>query len=208
MQPHLLSKRIVPVAVIDSVEDAVPLALALKQGGLPLIEVTLRTPAALACIHAIRQACPEISVGAGTIIDPDQVAAAIHAGAEFGVSPGTNPPVIEAAVEQGLFFVPGVMTPSDIEAAMGLGCRLLKFFPAEPAGGVPMLKALAGPYEPAGVKFIPLGGISPQNMPQYLALPCVAAVGGSWICERSLIRQRKWSEITGLAAAAISQANG
>ncbi|HYG34148.1 MAG TPA: bifunctional 4-hydroxy-2-oxoglutarate aldolase/2-dehydro-3-deoxy-phosphogluconate aldolase, partial [Clostridia bacterium] len=161
MQKQLIQNRIVPVAVIDSVADAVPLARTLAQAGLPLIEVTLRTACALDCIRAIRQECPDVLVGAGTILNPTQVKAALAAGAQFGVSPGMNADVVQAAIDQQLFFIPGVMTPSEVETALQLGCRLLKFFPADAAGGVKMLKALAGPYEPAGIRFIPLGGISP-----------------------------------------------
>jgi len=208
MQKELTQKRMVPVAVIDSVADALPLARALAQGGLPVIAVTLRTPCALDCIRAIRQGCPNVLVGAGTILHPEQVKAAIEAGARFGVSPGLNPEVVRAAIGQQWFFIPGVMTPSDVETGLGLGCRLLKFFPAELAGGVKMLKALAGPYESAGVRFLPLGGVSAANMTEYLALPVVAAVGGSWLCERKLVREKKWAEISALAAEAVAMAGG
>ena len=206
VQEQLIQKRVVPVAVVDCVEDAVPLARALAQGGLPVIEITLRTPCALDCIQAISRACPEILVGAGTILEPSQVKAAVEAGARFGVSPGLNPEVVRAACEQQLLFMPGVMTPSEVESALRLGCRLLKFFPADAAGGVKMLKALAGPYESAGARFVPLGGISGANMAEYLALPVVAAVGGSWTCERKLVREKKWADIKALAAEAVAKA--
>jgi 2-dehydro-3-deoxyphosphogluconate aldolase/(4S)-4-hydroxy-2-oxoglutarate aldolase len=206
MQARLIRKRIVPVAVIDNVEAAVPLAHALAEGGLPIIEVTLRTACAVDCIRAIRSECPEVLVGAGTVLHPNQVTTAVEAGALFGVSPGLNEAVVRAAIKQGWFFVPGVMTPSEVELALELDCRLLKYFPADAAGGVKMLKSLAGPYEPAGVRFIPLGGISASNLPEYLALPVVAAVGGSWLCDRALIRENRWSEITKLAFEAVSRA--
>ena len=206
MQDKLVRKRIVPVAVLENREAAVPLARALARGGLPVIEVTLRTPCALDCIRAIRAECPELLVGAGTVLNAEQVKLAINAGAHFGVSPGLNETVVRAAQERGWFFVPGVMTPSEVERALGLGCRLLKFFPADAAGGVRMLKALAGPYAPAGVRFIPLGGISGANMTDYLALPIVDAVGGSWLCERGLVREERWLEITRLSAEAVEQA--
>jgi 2-dehydro-3-deoxyphosphogluconate aldolase/(4S)-4-hydroxy-2-oxoglutarate aldolase len=205
MQKKLTHKRIVPVAVIDSLADAVPLARALESAGLPLIEVTLRTPCALDCITAIRAECPKVTVGAGTVLNPAQLEAAIGAGAQFGVAPGFNKEVVLAATENKLFFIPGVMTPSDIEAALMVGCKLLKFFPADSAGGLKMLKALSGPYEPAGVRFIPLGGISAANMSEYLAMPAVAAVGGSWLCERKLVKEKKWAEITALAKEALSK---
>jgi 2-dehydro-3-deoxyphosphogluconate aldolase/(4S)-4-hydroxy-2-oxoglutarate aldolase len=206
VQEQLTRRRVVPVAVVDSLEDAVPLARALAQGGLPVIEITLRTPCALDCIWAIHKECPEVLVGAGTILQTSQVKAAVEAGASFGVSPGLNADVVRAALKQELFFIPGVMTPSEVETAMGLGCRLLKFFPAEVAGGVKMLKALAGPYESAGVRFIPLGAVSVVNMADYLALPIVAAVGGSWMCERKLVREKKWTELAAIAAAAVAKA--
>src|SRR5262245_1813833 len=137
---RLVEKRIVPVAVIESLEDAVPLARALADGGLPMIEVTLRTPCALYCIREIRRACPELLVGAGTIISVEQVKEAVEAGAEFGVSPGLNDEVVRAAKEASLLFIPGVMTPSELERAFELSCRLQKFFPADAAGGVKMVK--------------------------------------------------------------------
>jgi 2-dehydro-3-deoxyphosphogluconate aldolase / (4S)-4-hydroxy-2-oxoglutarate aldolase len=206
VQERLIQKRVVPVAVVDALEHAVPLARALAQGGLPVIEITIRTACALDCIRAIRHDCPDVLVGAGTILAPSQVTAAIAAGAMFGVSPGINPEVVQAALAQQMLFIPGVMTPSDVESALRLGCRLLKFFPADAAGGVKMLKALAGPYEAAGARFIPLGGITVTNMLEYLALPVVAAVGGSWLCDRKLVREKKWTEITALAAAAVAKA--
>jgi 2-dehydro-3-deoxyphosphogluconate aldolase/(4S)-4-hydroxy-2-oxoglutarate aldolase len=206
VQEQLTRRRVVPIAVIDSLEDAVPLARALAQGGLPVIEITLRTPCALDCIRAIRKECPDVLVGAGTILDPAQVKEAIKAGAQFGVSPGLNAEVVGSALVEDLLFIPGVMTPSEVETALGLGCRLLKFFPAEVAGGVKMLKAMAGPYEVTAVQFIPLGGVSAANMSEYLALPIVAAVGGSWMCERKLVREKKWTELAPIAAAAVAKA--
>ena len=206
VQAQLTRKRVVPIAVIDAVEDAVPLARALAQGGLPVIEITLRTPCALDAIRAIRQGCPDVLVGAGTLLDALQLRAALDAGARFGVAPGMNADVVRAALQHQLLFIPGVMTPSEVESALALGCRLLKFFPAEIAGGVKMLKALAGPYEATGARFIPLGGVSAGNMADYLAVPTVAAVGGSWLCERRLIREKKWTELAAIAAAAVAKA--
>lgn len=198
IHPH----RIVPVAIIDDTTDAVPLAKALSAGGLPIIEVTLRTPVSLAAIRAIRAECPDVLVGAGTVLTAQQAREALGAGAMFGVSPGLNADVVRAARDAGLFFMPGVMTPSDVEAALALDCRLLKFFPAVPAGGLAMLHALAGPYAHTGVQFVPLGGVNAENMGDYLALPSVAAIGGSWICDRRLVREHRWSEITALCQAA------
>jgi 2-dehydro-3-deoxyphosphogluconate aldolase / (4S)-4-hydroxy-2-oxoglutarate aldolase len=202
MNDQIRQHRIVPVAIIDDAAHAVPLAKALSAGGLPIIEVTLRTPAALEAIRAIRAECPEMLVGAGTVLTPQQVHESVAAGAMFGVSPGLNADVVRTARDAGLFFMPGVMTPSDVEAALALDCRLLKFFPAVPAGGLAMLQSLAGPYAHTGVQFVPLGGVNANNMSDYLPLPSVAAIGGSWICDRALVREQRWSEITALCHAA------
>jgi 2-dehydro-3-deoxyphosphogluconate aldolase/(4S)-4-hydroxy-2-oxoglutarate aldolase len=203
MRDQIVRHQIVPVAVVDDVENAVPLARALARGGVPILELTLRTSAALEGIARIRRECPEITVGAGTILTSEQVLDVKTAGAQFGLSPGLNPMVVREATSQELFFIPGVMTPSDVEGAISLGCKLLKFFPAVPAGGLAMLQALNGPFAHTGVEFVPLGGVGAGNMKDYLSLPCVPAIGGSWICERSLVRERKWEEITQLAADAV-----
>ncbi len=203
---RIFQKRVVPVVVIDRVEDAEPLAEALQKGGLDIAEVTFRTPAAAESIQRMRRAFPSMLVGAGTILDAEQVKRAHDAGAQFAVAPGFNATVVNAARQLALPFVPGVMTPSDVEAALALGCKLQKLFPAEVAGGLNMLKALAGPYAHTGVKFIPLGGVSAATAPAYLALPIVAAVGGSWIAERKLIAEHQWSTITKLAAEAVAMA--
>lgn len=201
---RIVLQRIVPVAVVDDPEDAVPLAEALMAGGLSLIEVTLRTPGAVECIARIRQALPTMLVGAGTVLDARQVQPALDAGAQFGVAPGLNEAVVVKARDLGLPFVPGVMTPSEVEQALGFGCKLLKFFPAEAAGGAPMLRALAGPYLHTGVKFMPLGGIGPANAADYLKLPLVAAVGGTWLVERRLVAERDWARITALTREAVA----
>jgi 2-dehydro-3-deoxyphosphogluconate aldolase/(4S)-4-hydroxy-2-oxoglutarate aldolase len=200
---QIRKKRIVPVSVIDNLENAVPLAEALLAGGLEVIEVTFRTTVAEVAIRNITKAFPSMLVGAGTVLDAVQLQRAKDAGARFAVAPGVNEKVIAASQELGLTFIPGVMTPSDVEHGLRLGCKLQKFFPAEMAGGVAMLKALAGPYGQTGVKFIPLGGITAKNMAEYLALPIVAAIGGSWLCDRKLIAERKWSAITALTAEAV-----
>jgi 2-dehydro-3-deoxyphosphogluconate aldolase/(4S)-4-hydroxy-2-oxoglutarate aldolase len=145
-------------------------------------------------------------VGAGTILDPDQVNAALEAGAQFGVSPGLNEEVIAEAKRNQWVFIPGVMTPSEVEHALRLGCLLQKFFPAGAVGGVKMLKSLAGPYEHTGLRLVPLGGINAANMADYLSLPIVAAVGGSWLCERAAIRSQRWDEIAALAREAAAKA--
>jgi 2-dehydro-3-deoxyphosphogluconate aldolase / (4S)-4-hydroxy-2-oxoglutarate aldolase len=202
MQP-LISCRLVSVAVIDHAAAAVPVAKALFDGGLNVIEVTFRTAEAAQCIAAIRQAMPQMIVGAGTVLTSEQVEQAKKAGAQFAVAPGLNGTVVAAAQHCGLPFFPGVMTPSDIERALHLGCLTVKFFPAEAAGGAAMLKALAAPYAHTGLKCIPTGGINVNNLAEYLALPIVAAVGGSWMVERKLIHANDWPRITSLTAEAM-----
>jgi 2-dehydro-3-deoxyphosphogluconate aldolase/(4S)-4-hydroxy-2-oxoglutarate aldolase len=174
----------------------VPLAEALLAGGLNVIEITFRTPASEPAVKEIVRRFPEMIVGAGTLLEPAQVQRAHDAGAKFGVAPGLNVRVVDAARQVGLPFVPGAMTPSEVEAALVQGCKILKFFPANLAGGVPMLQALAAPYAHTGVRFIALGGVTPANMREFLDLPIVAAVGGSWIVDPQLIAARDWRAIT------------
>lgn len=206
MIDRILAKRIVPVVVLDHVESAEPLAEALLEGGLDIMEITFRTAAAEESIRRIAARFPEILLGAGTLLEKEQVLRAKDAGAVFGLAPGLNPATIAAANEAGLQFSPGVMTPSDVEQALSLGCKLLKFFPAEVAGGVDMLKALAGPYGHTGVKFIPTGGVSSGNLSAYLKLPVVAAIGGSWMVDKQLVNEGKWSEITRITREALAAA--
>jgi 2-dehydro-3-deoxyphosphogluconate aldolase/(4S)-4-hydroxy-2-oxoglutarate aldolase len=202
MLESISRSRVLPVVVIDDAAQAVPLAEALIAGGLPTIEITLRTPAALAAISAIRQAVPQMLVGAGTILSVDGLQQAVEAGAQFGVSPGLSDAVVARAQELKLPFFPGVMTPGEVERARAAGCQVLKFFPAEAAGGLTMLQALAGPYSHTGVKFIPTGGIKREGLAAYLAQPIVFAVGGSWLAEKKLLAAKDWPAITALAAEA------
>jgi 2-dehydro-3-deoxyphosphogluconate aldolase/(4S)-4-hydroxy-2-oxoglutarate aldolase len=179
---------------------------ALIAGGLPVAEVTFRTAAAA---DVIREACvrfPEMILGAGTVLTVDQVKRAKAAGAGFAVAPGCNPTIVKAAQAEGLPFAPGICTPSDVERAVELGCKLLKFFPAEVSGGVPMLKALIGPYGHLGIAFCPTGGVTTANLKDYLALPQVAFVGGTWIAKKDLIKAGDWAGITALAKAAVAAA--
>jgi 2-dehydro-3-deoxyphosphogluconate aldolase/(4S)-4-hydroxy-2-oxoglutarate aldolase len=198
--------RVVPVVVIDRAEDAIPLAEALLAGGLNVMEITFRTPAAEQSIRNVRKALPKMLVGAGTILDTDQLQHAIDAGAQFAVAPGLNEAVVKKSLALKLPFVPGVMTPSDVEHGLALGCKLQKFFPAEVAGGAKMLQALAGPYAHTGMKFIPLGGVNASNARAYLTLPIVAAIGGSWMVERKLVAEKNWSTIRTLTAEAVQLA--
>ncbi len=196
--------RLLPVVVIEHVDSAVPLARALVSGGLPVAEVTFRSDAAVDAIAAIAKEVPEILLGAGTVLTPDQVVAAKSAGASFIVTPGFNPAVVAKAQELGLPIVPGINNPTGVEQALAAGLDLVKFFPAEPTGGVGFLKALSGPYR--NVQFIPTGGIGPANVADYLNLPFVLACGGSWMVDPALIREGKFDEITRLTADACKAA--
>jgi 2-dehydro-3-deoxyphosphogluconate aldolase / (4S)-4-hydroxy-2-oxoglutarate aldolase len=194
---------IIAVLIIDREEDAVPLARALLAGGVNVMELTLRTPAALGALKRIKAEVPEMLAGVGTILTTDQVKQTVEAGAAFGVAPGVNPRILSAAREAGLSFGPGVATPTDIEIALEHGCKLLKFFPAEPIGGLAYLKAAAAPYLHLGVKFVPLGGVNAKNMSAYLADPLIAALGGSWLAPKDAIKAGDWQKITSLAAEAV-----
>lgn len=194
---------IIAVLVVDSADTAAPLARALLAGGVGVMELTLRTPAALDALKKIRAEVPEMIAGVGTILSPNQIRDAKDAGAAFGVAPGMNRNVMATAREAGLSFAPGIATPSDIEAALEFGCRLLKFFPSEPSGGLAYLKSIAAPYAHLGLKYVPLGGISEANMSSYLSEPMVAALGGSWLAPRDLISSGDWKAITAKCAAAV-----
>jgi 2-dehydro-3-deoxyphosphogluconate aldolase/(4S)-4-hydroxy-2-oxoglutarate aldolase len=191
---------VIPVIVLDHAEHAVPLARALVAGGVRVLEVTLRTKAALACIEAIARAVPEAIVGAGTLRTVDDVHAARRAGCVFGVSPGYTSAMGAACREAGLPLLPGVATASEVMHANADGFSFLKFFPATAAGGIPMLKALHGPFP--DVTFCPTGGITPETAPQFLALPNVKVCGGSWLTPADAVRAGDWGRITGLAKAA------
>jgi 2-dehydro-3-deoxyphosphogluconate aldolase / (4S)-4-hydroxy-2-oxoglutarate aldolase len=198
-------QKIIAVVVIDDAEAAVPLAKALLDGGISAIELTLRTPAAFESLRRIREHFPNLMVGLGTVISTEQVKQAVAADAAFAVAPGLNPKVVLAAQEASLPFAPGIVTPSDIERAYDLGCRLLKFFPAEPSGGIAYLSSMTGPYAHLGLEYIPLGGLDENNFTRYLALKNVPAVGGSWIASRDLIQSSAWSTITANARRAIEK---
>lgn len=206
MIDRILAKRIVPVVVLDSADSAEPLAEALLAGGLDIMEITFRTTAAEESIRRIAKRFPDILLGAGTLLAAEQVIRARNAGAVFGLAPGLNPEVVNTAKGAGLEFSPGVMTPSEVEQALSLGCKLLKFFPAEAAGGVNMLKSLAGPYAHTGVRFVPTGGVTSTNLSSYLKLPVVAAIGGSWMVDKALVNAGKWEEITRLTKEALEAA--
>jgi 2-dehydro-3-deoxyphosphogluconate aldolase / (4S)-4-hydroxy-2-oxoglutarate aldolase len=205
LQETVARAGVVPVVVLDDPEKALPLADAILEGGLPVIEITFRTAAAADIVRRIAQQRPQLIVGAGTLLTLENVESARRSGAHFGVAPGLNPATVRKARELGLPFVPGVATASEIEQALALGCTLLKFFPAEPLGGPPMLKALYGPFAHAGVRFMPTGNITPEKLDAYLKIPAVAAVGGSWITPPDLLRAGNWSEIRDRARQAAQQ---
>jgi 2-dehydro-3-deoxyphosphogluconate aldolase/(4S)-4-hydroxy-2-oxoglutarate aldolase len=197
---------VVPVVVVEDASDAVPLARALVAGGLPAIEVTLRTPAALASIRAIADAVPDAVVGAGTVLTPKQVAQAVAAGARFLVSPGWTDVLLEAMRSSGVPFLPGVSTTSEVVALLERGVREMKFFPAQAAGGTAYLKSLAGPLPQA--RFCPTGGISAASAPDYLALPNVGCVGGSWMLPAEAVTAGDWARIERLAREAAGLSAG
>lgn len=201
--PPLLSRietsGIIAVLVIDRAADALPTVEALIAGGIDVIELALRTPDSLAALGDIKKRFPSLLVGAGTVLTPAQIPRVLDAGADFAVAPGCNPRVLAAASAANLPFGPGIATPSDIEAAVEHGCNLLKFFPAEPSGGVSYLKNMTAPYAHLGLRYIPLGGLGETTAAAYLAEPSVAALGGSWLAPRDLIQKHGFAEITARA---------
>lgn len=196
--------RIVPVVVITDVAQAVPLAQALWDGGIDVIEITLRHAAGLPSIEAVARELPAMQVGAGTVTRAPEMARARDAGARFALSPGLSEALVQAAQELGMPFIPGVMTPGEVMRARDLGFDLVKLFPAAQAGGADMLKALAGPLP--DMRFCPTGGVSLSHLADYLRLPNVAMVGGSWLTPADMLRQGRWQDITALAAQAVAAA--
>ena len=191
---RLKSAGVVPVVVLDRAEDAVPTARALLAGGVDVMEITFRTEAAAASIHAVAEACPEMLVGAGTVITLEQCRQAVACGARFIVAPGLDAEVVRWCVEQDVAVTPGCVTPTEIMAAMKLGLRVVKFFPAGVYGGLKALKALSAPF--GGVRFIPTGGVDARNLGEYLSAPFVHAVGGSWLCPKAEIAAGHFEQIT------------
>ena len=198
---ELYSIGLIPVIKIENAEDAVPLAKALIDGGLPAAEITFRTSCAAEAIKRITDAYPEMLVGAGTVLTTEQVDAAIAAGSKFLVSPGLNPKTTAYALSKGIPMLPGCSNPSDIEAALELGLKTVKFFPAEAAGGLKMLKAMAAPY--GQLTFMPTGGINANNLLDYLKFNKIVACGGSFMVADDLVRDKKWDEITALTKNAV-----
>ena len=193
---------IIPVVVLDDAKDAEPLADALMEGGLPCAEVTFRTAAAADVIKIMTEKYPEMLVGAGTVLTKEQVDRAVEAGARFIVSPGLNPEIVKYCQEKGVPVTPGTQTPSEMEQALALGLDFVKFFPAEPAGGLKMIKAVAAPY--VGLSFMPTGGINAGNVKDYLAYDRIVACGGSWMVPGVLVKKGSFDEIKALTAEAAA----
>ena len=194
--------KVIPVIALDHAEDILPLADTLAQNGLSVAEITFRSPAAGEAIQLLRQQRPDFLIAAGTVLTADQVFQAKNAGADFVVTPGFNPKIVQLCQDLGLPIIPGVNNPMAIEAALELGIDTVKFFPAEASGGVKMIKALLGPY--AQLKIMPTGGIGLQNIQDYLAIPNVVACGGSWFVEKTLINAKNWSEINRLTQEVVT----
>lgn len=202
---QLAQHKIVPVIALEDAANADPLAQALMAGKLPVAEVTFRTAAAQASIKAM-SAHKDMIVGAGTVLSPTQVDQAIDAGAKYIVAPGLNPKVVEHCIKRGIPITPGAVTPTEIEMALDLGLKIVKFFPAGEYGGLKTIKALSAPY--GMMKFIPTGGISAANLAEYLSFKAIHAVGGSWMVSKELLAAKNWSEVTRLAAEATTIASG
>lgn len=199
--------KIVPVLVLEDVKSGLKMCEILAENGLPAAEITFRTAAAAEIIREATKNFPQLYLGAGTILNLRDLDRAFDAGAKFAVAPGFNPTVVKAAVSAGRPFAPGVCTPSEVEQAMELGCRLLKFFPAEAAGGVKMLKSIIAPYRHLGIRFMPTGGVTTANAADYLALKEVAAVGGTWLGKSDEIKAGNWSGIAATVKAAAELKN-
>ncbi|MBR3219251.1 MAG: bifunctional 4-hydroxy-2-oxoglutarate aldolase/2-dehydro-3-deoxy-phosphogluconate aldolase [Thermoguttaceae bacterium] len=205
---RLEASKILAVVVIDDPQNAVPVARSLLDGGISVMELAFRTERSLEALRQIRRGVPEMYVGAGTLLRPDQVEAAREAGAFFGVSPGLSEKVVQKALDLQFPFAPGLMTPSEIEKALGFGCRTVKLFPAEAAGGIGYMKAVWAPYKHLNLRFLPLGGLNINNAAGYMREPSVLAIGGSWIAPAALIQDKKWETIreNARAAAALKEA--
>jgi 2-dehydro-3-deoxyphosphogluconate aldolase/(4S)-4-hydroxy-2-oxoglutarate aldolase len=186
---------VIPVIAIESPDDALNLADALIEGGLPCAEITFRTVAAGKVIETLGRERPELILGAGTVLTVDNLKRAADSGAKFGVAPGLNPAILEAADKMGFPFVPGVVTPSEVEEALSYGLSLLKFFPAAASGGIKMIEALYAPYGHRGVQFMPTGGVKTGNLGDYLSSPAVPFVGGTWVAKKDMIAEKQWEAI-------------
>ncbi|MEZ8287074.1 2-dehydro-3-deoxyphosphogluconate aldolase [Vibrio splendidus] len=202
---QLKALKVIPVIAIDNAEDIIPLGKVLAENGLPAAEITFRSDAAVEAIRLLREAQPDMLIGAGTILNGEQALAAKKAGATFVVSPGFNPNTVKACQEIGIDIVPGVNNPSTVEAALEMGLTTLKFFPAEASGGISMVKSLVGPY--GDIRLMPTGGITSSNIDNYLAVPQVLACGGTWMVDKKLVENGEWDEIARLTQEIVEQVN-
>ncbi|EGR2838226.1 bifunctional 4-hydroxy-2-oxoglutarate aldolase/2-dehydro-3-deoxy-phosphogluconate aldolase [Vibrio cholerae] len=205
IKQQLKALKVIPVIAIDNAEDIIPLGKVLVENGLPAAEITFRSEAAVEAIRLLRQAQPDMLIGAGTVLNREQAIAAKEAGATFIVSPGFNPNTVKACQEIGIDIVPGVNNPSTVEAALEMGLTMLKFFPAEASGGINMVKSLLAPY--TDIELMPTGGISPTNIKDYLAIPRVLACGGTWMVDKKLIEAGNWEELARLTREAVALVN-
>ncbi|MBY7862446.1 bifunctional 4-hydroxy-2-oxoglutarate aldolase/2-dehydro-3-deoxy-phosphogluconate aldolase [Vibrio fluvialis] len=202
IKQQIKALKIIPVIAIDNAEDIIPLGKVLVENGLPVAEITFRSDAAEEAIRLLRESQPEMLIGAGTVLNRAQVIAAKEAGATFIVSPSFNPNTVRACQELGIEIIPGVNNPSAVEAALEMGLTTMKFFPAEPSGGISMVKSLLAPY--TDLELMPTGGIKPSNVNDYLAIPRVIACGGTWMVEKSLIENGEWEELARLTREAVA----
>ena len=203
---RLANAGVVPVVVLDDAKDAVPTANAMVAGGIDVMEITFRTAAAPDCIKAVSENCPDMLVGAGTILNLEQCKLAVQMGAKFIVSPGFDAEVVSWCVENGIAVTPGCVTPTEITAAIKLGLKVVKFFPANVYGGLNAMKNLSAPF--VGIKFMPTGGVNAQNVREYITAPFIHAVGGSWVCPKADIAAGNWEKITNLCIEARKAAKG
>ncbi len=200
---HIKPRSLMAVLVVDQVKEAVNAANALIKGGVSVIELALRTPIALEAMKAVVDSCPEMIVGAGTVLQPKQIESVKKAGAHFALSPGINTDVILESHDCDLPFIPGIATPSELQEAINVGSTCVKLFPVEPLGGVPYLKSISEPYKHLNIKYVPLGGISMKNFNEYLSYSEVIAIGGSWLTPKTLIKEQSWDKITSIAKESI-----
>ncbi|WP_348236069.1 bifunctional 4-hydroxy-2-oxoglutarate aldolase/2-dehydro-3-deoxy-phosphogluconate aldolase [Vibrio parahaemolyticus] len=205
IKEQLKALKVIPVIAIDKAEDIIPLGKVLAENGLPAAEITFRSAAAAEAIRLLREAQPDMLIGAGTVLNREQAIAAKEAGATFIVSPGFNPNTVKACQKIGIDIVPGVNNPSTVEAALEMGLTTLKFFPAEASGGINMVKSLLAPY--TDIELMPTGGINPANIKDYLAIPRVLACGGTWMVDKKLIEAGNWEELARLTREAVALVN-
>jgi 2-dehydro-3-deoxyphosphogluconate aldolase/(4S)-4-hydroxy-2-oxoglutarate aldolase len=201
---RIRANRVMPVAVVSKPDDGPRMAEALLEGGMNLLEITLRTEAAREALRETRKRFPDMLLGAGTILNATVIPELVEDGIDFGVSPGLDEAVLGTCIRSGFPLFPGVLTPTEVSRALALGCKNLKFFPAEPAGGAAFLKALIAPFKAEGVQFVPTGSITLEKAPAYWALPEVLAVGGSWLVAGKLLEEKRFDEITTLAKEALA----